>query len=163
MARVPGRAMCEESAEGRDRLYLICLRPPQHSQMLGRREHLHVVVVKNRALYVSSGSDGDGCDPYRYALRADDAVVVGSLTDAICWVDFGVVLPEVSGLMVLRHLLSTRMIFSGWGSAGGEGGIRTHVRVSPKHAFQACAFSHSATSPASTADCCWGSLSRRSS
>ena len=31
---------------------------------------------------------------------------------------------------------------------GGEGGIRTHVRVSPKHAFQACAFSHSATSPA---------------
>ena len=30
---------------------------------------------------------------------------------------------------------------------GGEGGIRTHVRVSPKHAFQACAFSHSATSP----------------
>ena len=31
--------------------------------------------------------------------------------------------------------------------AGGEGGIRTHVRVSPKHAFQACAFNHSATSP----------------
>jgi hypothetical protein len=30
---------------------------------------------------------------------------------------------------------------------GGEGGIRTHVRVSPKHAFQACAFNHSATSP----------------
>ena len=33
--------------------------------------------------------------------------------------------------------------------AGGESGIRTHVRVSPKHAFQACAFSHSAISPAS--------------
>src|SRR5215470_15796189 len=33
---------------------------------------------------------------------------------------------------------------------GGESGIRTHVRVSPKHAFQACAFSHSAISPAST-------------
>src|SRR5437588_8146903 len=31
---------------------------------------------------------------------------------------------------------------------GGESGIRTHVRVSPKHAFQACAFSHSAISPA---------------
>src|SRR5215469_10494495 len=30
---------------------------------------------------------------------------------------------------------------------GGESGIRTHVRVSPKHAFQACAFSHSAISP----------------
>src|SRR5579884_234587 len=30
---------------------------------------------------------------------------------------------------------------------GGEGGIRTLVRVSPKHAFQACAFSRSATSP----------------
>ena len=34
------------------------------------------------------------------------------------------------------------------GSTGGESGIRTHVRVSPKHAFQACAFSHSAISPA---------------
>src|SRR6478672_7638843 len=33
-------------------------------------------------------------------------------------------------------------------NAGGESGIRTHVRVSPKHAFQACAFSHSAISPA---------------
>ena len=30
---------------------------------------------------------------------------------------------------------------------GGESGIRTHVRVAPKHAFQACAFSHSAISP----------------
>src|SRR5437870_3091907 len=30
---------------------------------------------------------------------------------------------------------------------GGESGIRTHVRVSLKHAFQACAFSHSAISP----------------
>src|SRR5215467_7081822 len=34
---------------------------------------------------------------------------------------------------------------------GGESGIRTHVRVSPKHAFQACAFSHSAISPAQVA------------
>ena len=40
------------------------------------------------------------------------------------------------------------------GNAGGESGIRTHVRVSPKHAFQACAFSHSAISPRqSPADC----------
>jgi site-specific DNA recombinase len=31
---------------------------------------------------------------------------------------------------------------------GGESGIRTHVKCYPKHAFQACAFSHSATSPA---------------
>ena len=30
---------------------------------------------------------------------------------------------------------------------GGESGIRTHDRVAPIHAFQACAFSHSATSP----------------
>src|SRR5258706_15841635 len=30
---------------------------------------------------------------------------------------------------------------------GGERGIRTLVRVSPKHAFQACAFNHSAISP----------------
>src|SRR5690242_17503496 len=33
-------------------------------------------------------------------------------------------------------------------ATGGESGIRTHVRVSPKHAFQACAFNHSAISPA---------------
>ena len=38
-----------------------------------------------------------------------------------------------------------RMLF-GKGN-GGESGIRTHVRVSPKHAFQACAFNHSAISP----------------
>ena len=31
---------------------------------------------------------------------------------------------------------------------GGESGIRTHDRVAPIHAFQACAFNHSATSPA---------------
>ena len=30
---------------------------------------------------------------------------------------------------------------------GGESGIRTHERVSPKHAFQACALNHSAISP----------------
>src|SRR5579884_1505759 len=30
---------------------------------------------------------------------------------------------------------------------GGERGIRTHDRVSPIHAFQACAFNHSAISP----------------
>jgi hypothetical protein len=30
---------------------------------------------------------------------------------------------------------------------GGESGIRTHGRVSPTHAFQACAIDHSAISP----------------
>src|SRR3954464_9084967 len=30
---------------------------------------------------------------------------------------------------------------------GGQSGIRTRVTVSGKHAFQACAFSHSATCP----------------
>src|SRR2546426_12628618 len=33
------------------------------------------------------------------------------------------------------------------GGNGGEGGIRTHGEVSPTHAFQACSFSHSDTSP----------------
>ena len=32
---------------------------------------------------------------------------------------------------------------------GGEGGIRTHGRVTPTHAFQACSFGHSDTSPSS--------------
>ena len=31
--------------------------------------------------------------------------------------------------------------------SGGEGGIRTHGRVSPTHAFQACSLNHSDTSP----------------
>src|SRR4051812_24859237 len=43
----------------------------------------------------------------------------------------------------IEHFRRSMML----GSYGGEGGIRTHVRVSPKHAFQACAFNHSATSP----------------
>ena len=30
---------------------------------------------------------------------------------------------------------------------GGEGGIRTHGRISPTHAFQACSLNHSDTSP----------------
>ena len=30
---------------------------------------------------------------------------------------------------------------------GGENGIRTHERIASLHAFQACAFNHSATSP----------------
>ena len=30
---------------------------------------------------------------------------------------------------------------------GGENGIRTHERIAPLHAFQACAFDLSATSP----------------
>ena len=32
---------------------------------------------------------------------------------------------------------------------GGEGGIRTLVTLASNHAFQACAFNHSATSPPS--------------
>src|SRR6266704_6598426 len=31
--------------------------------------------------------------------------------------------------------------------SGGEGGIRTHGRVSPTHAFQACSLNRSDTSP----------------
>src|ERR1700685_2222191 len=41
---------------------------------------------------------------------------------------------------------------------GGESGIRTHVTLSSKHAFQACAFSHSAISPAW--ECLIDSISR---
>src|SRR6185295_5142839 len=48
--------------------------------------------------------------------------------------------PHSTALAPLR--LSSRSI-------GGEGGIRTHGRVSPTHAFQACSLSHSDTSPGS--------------
>ena len=37
---------------------------------------------------------------------------------------------------------------------GGEGGIRTHGRVSPTHAFQACSLSHSDTSPLAASHPC---------
>src|SRR5215475_13662814 len=36
-------------------------------------------------------------------------------------------------------------------TTGGEGGIRTHETVARLHAFQACAFNHSATSPSQAA------------
>lgn len=42
---------------------------------------------------------------------------------------------------------STQRIL-GFGQGGGESGIRTHGTVSRTHAFQACALSHSAISPA---------------
>src|ERR1700722_11310556 len=45
--------------------------------------------------------------------------------------------------------------------AGGESGIRTHVTLSSKHAFQACAFSHSAISPANLGTMCFRKALRR--
>src|SRR5205085_11163015 len=48
----------------------------------------------------------------------------------------------------LWSMLLIHCFYRKYGKDGGESGIRTHVRVSPKHAFQACAFSHSAISPA---------------
>ena len=44
---------------------------------------------------------------------------------------------------------------------GGESGIRTHGRVSPTHAFQACAFNHSAISPSLESYTCRGPSSGR--
>ena len=49
---------------------------------------------------------------------------------------------------VLRRLASDGAHGDGFqGLCGGERGIRTLDRLSPIHAFQACAFNHSATSP----------------
>lgn len=50
--------------------------------------------------------------------------------------------PEVSGGFRRRGVSVGRA-----GLAGGESGIRTHETVARLHAFQACAFDHSATSP----------------
>src|SRR5262245_35731228 len=44
--------------------------------------------------------------------------------------------------------------YSACRSIGGEGGIRTHGRVPPTHAFQACSLSHSDTSPATSFTSC---------
>ena len=38
-------------------------------------------------------------------------------------------------------------LFGEAAESGGESGIRTHGRVSPTHAFQACSFNHSDISP----------------
>ncbi len=51
--------------------------------------------------------------------------------------------PLAMGLRYAREVLSRKLLKTN----GGERGIRTLVRVSPKHAFQACAFNHSAISP----------------
>ena len=45
-----------------------------------------------------------------------------------------------------RSSLKSRA-FLGGRRTGGESGIRTHGRVSPTHAFQACSFNHSDISP----------------
>ena len=42
-------------------------------------------------------------------------------------------------------MLKKALIIKGFN--GGEDGIRTHERIASLHAFQACAFNHSATSP----------------
>ena len=44
---------------------------------------------------------------------------------------------------------------------GGEGGIRTLVTLASNHAFQACAFNHSATSPPRGAHCVESNVQRQ--
>ena len=46
-----------------------------------------------------------------------------------------------------KYFLSKSVCY--WANNGGEGGIRTLDRDKPIHAFQACAFGRSATSPCS--------------
>jgi hypothetical protein len=58
--------------------------------------------------------------------------------------------PANSGMAFESHTLPRA--FRCWKSNGGESGIRTHVTRKGKHAFQACAFSHSAISPAPDQD-----------
>ena len=55
---------------------------------------------------------------------------------------------EGSGILMHEVHKESEFLFQRvFGEAGGGSGIRTHVTVSRKHAFQACAFSHSATPP----------------
>ena len=65
-----------------------------------------------------------------------------SLAGEILWLKINGEGPHEGGVPQLRvgKIDNCRLV-------GGETGIRTQVRVSPKHAFQACAFSHSAISP----------------
>jgi len=45
--------------------------------------------------------------------------------------------PKEVKLLISQRVRGTK------GRSGGESGIRTHGRVSPTHAFQACSFNHS--------------------
>ena len=47
----------------------------------------------------------------------------------------------------LGELISLNIVVSPGNLVGGESGIRTHGRVSPTHAFQACSIDHSDISP----------------
>ena len=52
----------------------------------------------------------------------------------------------------IRRKIKTRIVYDFAGFIyfiGGEGGIRTRVRLTPKHAFQACDLNRSSTSPLS--------------
>jgi hypothetical protein len=55
----------------------------------------------------------------------------------------GELLGETIGIVDVILFISLVLI----NISGGESGIRTHDRVAPIHAFQACAFDRSATSP----------------
>ena len=48
---------------------------------------------------------------------------------------------------VLHGNYITGVIFVKFRSSGGKGGIRTHDRVAPIHAFQGCSLCHSDTFP----------------
>jgi hypothetical protein len=52
-----------------------------------------------------------------------------------------------TGSRIRTARISERTLICRFLEIGGESGIRTHGRVSPTHAFQACAFNHSAISP----------------
>ena len=58
-------------------------------------------------------------------------------------IEIGVEKPPHYGPLQSAHPIGDKL----WGLAGGERGIRTPETVARLHAFQACAFSHSATSP----------------
>ena len=64
------------------------------------------------------------------------------------------VLPAIRGLLCARtkvlippplNAIAPDLV-EGWGD-GGQGGIRTRGDIAASHAFQACAFDHSATCP----------------
>ena len=68
-------------------------------------------------------------------LHLSPAAVVGAPLFARGRGDYGEAIPARVNASNLNRLV------------GGERGIRTLGRVSPTHAFQACAFNHSAISP----------------
>jgi hypothetical protein len=103
--------------------------------------HLATIVLSGwatQAFGLLSGTTRPGC----VHVKSKPKLICDALGDKIPW--------RSSKRRVRQRYTETRPSLTKrnkTGKNGGEGGIRTHGRVSPTHAFQACSLNRSDTSP----------------